>query len=242
MLQSFIARLVEKKECAPGVFWFNFHLQSPATIDFSAGQYVIVKIPQQDGVSLTRLYSICSPDFEKNHIELLVHMVPHGRASLYFTNLSIGEVISLQAPAGVFTLRGNERNKVFLATGTGIAPIRSQITTFLKNQSAAGVFPQLSLWWGVRTAHDAYFFKEFAAFAKTYPNFKFAICLSRETSLHELDPARFHLGRITNHLDGVGLSRDADYYLCGDPDIVLSLTLFLEKRGIAKESIFCEKF
>lgn len=241
MLSNFKGQLIDKKELAKDILWLRFLVCEPNAIDFTAGQYVIVKLPQVNDDYAVRLYSICSPDFDKNHIELLIHLVPEGKASMYFANLQPGNSFAFQAPAGIFVLRQTNRDKIFLATGTGISPIRSMILSKIKQQTPT-TLAKLILFWGLRTKKDVYFFDEFQKLARQYTNFSFKICLSREDNLNDLDARYFSIGWITANISSQYLGENKEYYLCGDPKIILTSTAFLKERNIPSENIFCEKF
>jgi len=266
MLSNFRTQLIKKEQLISNVFLFRFHLVEPPEINFKAGQYLLLKIKDQ-----SRLYSICSPDFIKNYFELVVEMVPGGLGSTYLSNLKIGEVVNFQGPAGLFVLRETNKPKIFLATGTGIAPIRAMIISkilpaqagknqkskrHIKNQKNNNtpnnqllITNNYYLFWGLRTRNDVYFFEEFKKLSEENSNFQFKICLSRERELIGLDDHYFILGHINdgllqqfNNLTIKQSKNNFDYYLCGDRKMIVSMTEFLQKQGVEKENIFFEKF
>lgn len=245
MIQNFSAELVHKKAITSELWWLQFKLLEPKEIDFIAGQYVIVDIPRIDGGKATRLYSLCSPDYQKKYVALLIHTVPDGLASVYFDHLYEGEAIVFRGPAGKFILQSEDKNKVFLATGTGIAPIRSQIYSFFHRHAytaLASSAPKIQLLWGVKTRQEAYFADEFQRLKKLYANFSFFICLSREKDIKNVDAVCFRGGRITETFHKGGASHGTEYYICGSPEVVASVIQFLKNQGIAHEQIFFEKF
>lgn len=247
MIQSFSAVIVHKKAITSEMLWLQFKLIEPKEIDFIPGQYVIVDIPipQENGGKATRLYSLCSPDYQKKYIGLLIHTIPQGLASVYFNHLQERDVITFRGPAGKFILQSEHKNKIFLATGTGIAPIRSQIYSFFHRHaytSLRGGAPNIQLLWGVKTRQEAFFAHEFQRLKKLYAYFSFSICLSREKNLKNVDLSCFRGGRITETFHKEGVSHDTEYYICGSPEVVASVIQFLKNHGIAQEQIFFEKF
>ncbi|HLC94818.1 MAG TPA: FAD-dependent oxidoreductase [Patescibacteria group bacterium] len=275
MIQTYTAQLVEKKNFTHEVIYFKLALIDPPQIEFIAGQYILLQVPEhkkEGQKELTvvgrRNYSICSPSWVKEYIELIIHIVPEGLASNYLLNLEEGEHVSFQGPAGVFTLKNTLKPKIFLATGTGIAPIRSQLLSFLANTSHAEkssnftpiALPDesevsLYLLWGLKTRGDMYFFDELKKLATDNPCFSFSICLSRESSFERLDPIYMKMGRVNQHLlDYVdACARETnrlkaeiintfEYYLCGGREVIPSFITFLEGIGVLRENIFCERF
>lgn len=252
MLQTCIAIVYNKKAITEDMLLLQCKLISPKEIDFIAGQYVIVDIPQVNKEKATRLYSLCSPDYQKRYIELLIHTIPNGLASLYFIRAREGDSISLHGPAGKFILQSEDKDKIFLATGTGIAPIRSQIYSFFHRYAYTAFEkkpPHMQLLWGVKTLKEAYLKDELRALKNLYKNFSFTICLSREknsvfTEHNEKDGelACLKRGRITDHFNTEKTSSGTEYYMCGGPEVVTSVTEFLRNKGIPHGQIFFEKF
>ncbi len=252
MLQDFIAIIANKKVISMDMLLLQCKLIKPQEINFIAGQYVMVDIPQKNKEKATRLFSLCSPDYQKRYVELLIHTVPNGLASLYFTYLKEGEMVSFRGPAGKFISQSEDRDKVFLATGTGIAPIRSMIYSFF-HRHAYTLFdtkpPRIQLLWGVKTMKEAYLKDELTVRQNLYKNFSFTVCISREKNsvFEHCDEKNGELsclkrGRITDHFDNEKASSDTEYYICGGPEVVVSVTEFLKNKGIPHEQIFFEKF
>jgi NAD(P)H-flavin reductase len=245
MIQTFAAKLTEKKIITHDVFIYKFELLEPKEIAFQAGQYVILFVPQADGTAVRRLYSMFSPPSQKNQIEMLIQHVPNGIASLYLESLKIGDEVKLQGPAGLFLLKQPSKDSVFLATGTGIAPMWSIF------HSASEHFHNTknTVLLGFPTFKDMYFIPELKQLHNTYPDFNFFICVSREQDKKDLDPVHQEhivLGRITHKFDEL-LSQDPtlisrNFYICAGKEIVDSLRQYLTDKGIAKENIHFEKY
>ena len=87
---------------------------------FNSGQYVnIIK------GNLTRSYSIANSSDHKNQLEFFIKKYTNGLMSAYFFNeAKINDLLRLEGPIGTFFLRDSSlKNIIFLATGTGIAPV-----------------------------------------------------------------------------------------------------------------------
>lgn len=250
MIETFHTHVVSKTKLTEDVYLIKFALVQPPEITFNPGQYLVLFVPQIGETHARRLYSIASPSTEIHSFELLAKIIPGGLASEYFLRMTIGEEVLLQGPAGRFIYQGNNRNKVFLATGTGLAPMRSMLKTLLPMNATPlhttpYTLPELTyhLLWGMPYYKDVYFLDEFKHLAATYPNFTFTIALSRETGLEnvpETDRTHFKIGRITNDL-AVELN-NTDYYLCGNRDVVESLRNHLMEQKVDNTCVIFEKF
>ena len=93
-----------------------------SNFNFNSGQYVnIIK------GNLTRSYSIANSSDHKNQLEFFIKNYENGLMSEYFfKEAKINDLLRLEGPIGTFFLRDSSfKNIIFLATGTGIAPIKS---------------------------------------------------------------------------------------------------------------------
>ena len=93
-----------------------------SNFNFNSGQYVnIIK------GNLTRSYSIANCSDHKNQLEFFIKNYENGLMSAYFfKEAKINDLLRLEGPIGTFFLRDSSfKNIIFLATGTGIAPIKS---------------------------------------------------------------------------------------------------------------------
>ena len=243
MLILYQTQLTKKINLAGNVFLFEFSLIEPKEISFLAGQYLILLVPSK-GETISRLYSIASPPWQKNSFELVVELVDGGVGSTYLKNLKIGDKVLFKGPAGMFTLKQTSKNKVFFATGTGIAPIRSMIMESQKLE----VKSQKFLFWGLRKKEDVYFLEEFKKIKEEDKNFEFKICLSKETSLSQVESDFFSLGHVDYVFEKELFPKikktifDFEFYLCGARAVVESLRQFLLQKNIPQSAIFFEKF
>ncbi len=235
---TFTAVLLEKKEVAPSVFFLTFACEKNQTINFKAGQYVVVSVPE-GSTTVKRLYSIATSANTQTQFGLLIKRVENGVGSGYLTGLSVGESAQMTGPAGLFSIQDSPLHKIFLATGTGIAPILSFLTTY---NALSG-----SLFWGLQTKNDVFFTDLFVDLRRKNPLFDFRICLSREQIL----PAADYLygGRVNFGLNsymakrGWSLVEDRfEYYVCGSRNVVEALKNDLLARGVKKERLFFEKY
>lgn len=149
--------------------------------DFVPGQYATMRYEHTP-----RPYSIASsPNAEG--IELCVRRVPHGRlTSKLFEDLSEGDRVTVRGPNGDFVLEEpSGRDMAFLATGTGVAPLRSMIQyTFEEGRDEyAGERRDLWLFLGASWKDDLAYREEFQKLDDEHENFHFVPTCSREEYL-----------------------------------------------------------
>jgi Na+-transporting NADH:ubiquinone oxidoreductase subunit F len=242
MLQKYNAKLTKKERVDSDVVLLTLQLTDPAGINFSAGQYILLHVPHPNGETALKHFSIATTPDQKNNIELVAKIIHRGVASTYIESLKIDSTVHFSGPAGRFLLHDTPHSKIFIATGTGIAPIKSIIKSSLNST--------LTLFWGLRHFKDLYFFEEFKTLAQENENFNFYICLSQEKDLSpvaEEDRKYFELGRANlvteNLLKQEKLkTENSDFYVCGGRVAVDELVQYLYQKGVNKENIFFEKF
>ena len=108
---------------------FRFALREPAEITFTPGQYVQLLTPKYDQNSeeVYRAYSVSSDAAETGHVELVIRLVPGGICTTYcFEHLEVGDAVKFNGPYGEFGLSDTDAGIIFIAGGSGMAPIECQ--------------------------------------------------------------------------------------------------------------------
>jgi CDP-4-dehydro-6-deoxyglucose reductase, E3 len=127
-------------------------LQLPAndTFTYRAGQYV--EFILRDGVR--RSYSMANAPHLGPGIELHIRHMPGGLFTDHvFGTMKAKEILRIEGPFGTFFLREDcDSPLVFLASGTGFAPIKA----LLEHMQHQGITRPVSLYWGARKPADFY--------------------------------------------------------------------------------------
>lgn len=224
MFHNYDARVDRIDDLTHDVRAIALELRAPREIGFQAGQFVSFEVPKPGlPFPVTRPYSIASPPSNRHTIELLFNLVPGGPGSSFLFSLETGDPVSFRGPAGTFVLRDYpDRRLLFVATGTGIAPIRSMIHARLPSPTP------VTLIWGLRHERDLYYQEEFAALAARYPEFSYTITLS-QPSASWTGP----VGRVQPLLDThAARVDDLAVYVCGGRDMISSVTALIRSRGV----------
>jgi len=127
-------------------------LQLPATVSFAyhAGQYIDIL---HQGAA--RSFSLACAPRSDGLLELHIRRIPGNPfTDFVFEELRVGAELIIAGPFGRFSLQapGGRRRRLFLAGGTGFAPIKS----FIEAQLHAQAGENTSLYWGARTSSDLY--------------------------------------------------------------------------------------
>lgn len=233
-LQPYTAKLAEKKLLNSKYCLFDFEVTQPHLIEFKAGQYIILAVPRSDAL---RQYSIASEPENNHSFQLLVNLGPGGEGSQYLSQLKYGDTIEFRGPAGIFTLapKQSEDRLVFVATGAGIAPIRSMVIDLLVSQQDKR---PLKLYWGMRFIDDMFWQEDFYQMTQDHDNFEFDLVISRPTEAWPLAK-----GYVTDLLKtSESVFSDTGYYICGGGKMVNDVKTLLLENGVEEEMIHHERF
>ena len=91
--------------------------------DFLPGQFISAVAHDPLGKQQTRAYSIASAP-RANQFDVCVNRVEGGFFSNLLCDLEVGQSLEFHGPHGLFLLRAPLTDGIFIATGTGIAPMR----------------------------------------------------------------------------------------------------------------------
>jgi len=154
---------------------------------------------------------------------LLLSASEQGLGPNYLFTKKAGEKIPFGGPNGHFCLHDDgQRNILFVATGTGIAPFRSMLFSLFERP----ITKTVTLFWGLRSEKDIYYQHELEAFARQHPNFFFVIALSR--SQKTWGGAK---GRVTQLVEKIPAVDNLSVYICGNKRMVLDVAEIVRQKG-----------
>jgi ferredoxin-NADP reductase len=213
-------------EIAPETRSFVLRLPPAPRFTFKPGQFISCLLPI-GGETIIRPYSIASDPEDSSRLEICLNLVPNGPGSHYLFSLGRGTVVRFTGPWGTFVLEEPPAAEcVFIADGTGIAPIRPM----LRRALARATHPIRLHYAAVGAAHLLYG-AEFEAAARTHARFTFAPLL--EGSLTE---------EVTRRYVSADSDRSRHFYTCGVGDIVPQLRDLLRRCGYERRAVQYEKW
>ncbi len=218
--------------------YVKLELVQPDRISYAAGQYVSIRV---NGVGERRSYSIVSTPDDNHGFHLLAEMVEDGKGSGFLKNVSIGDTVEVLGPLGRFVVNDSSRtnNLLFVATGSGIAPVYAMINDLLINKRESR---QIRLHWGLKNEANMFWFDNFERLMEQYPNFVFDPVLSQPDSDwslcsgHVQDCLKRDFPSTSEGLKGW------EGYVCGNPVMVEQVSTLLVELGMKSESVYHEKF
>jgi NAD(P)H-flavin reductase len=233
-VQTYTARTSEHTLIKGRFQYVTFELTEPNTLDFKAGQFIMMNVP---GMAAKRSYSIASNPAENHKVEVLVDVGPQGDGSMYLQSLNPGEEVSFIAPAGQFLIADDatEEKLILIATGSGISAIRSMALNLLQTKNDQR---PITLHWGMRYVQDIFWETEFRLLEKQYANFHFDLVISKAPEGWPLC-----IGHVTDCLKShhQDVSRTG-FYICGNQGMIKEVSAQLMSRGVKEANIHHERF
>jgi Na+-transporting NADH:ubiquinone oxidoreductase subunit F len=236
-VKMFNANVESSVELTYDIKEIRMRLEEPSEISQRPGQYVQVQAPSPDG-PVFRAYSISSPAYESNIVQLVVRLVPGGIGSTYLHNVSAGDPINFTGPYGEFWLNEDPSVEIIcVGGGAGMAPMRNIIYTLYDK------WPERVCWlfFGCRTTKDIFYLEQFEELAKKHPNLHVIYALSDKLGEDEKwdgETGFIHLS-VDKYLEP-DIRRQA--FLCGPPLMIEAVTRVLKEKGISPDDIFYDEF
>lgn len=143
-------RVAIKKQLNHDVVLLELKLPATERLQFLAGQYLDFLLKG----GKRRSFSIANAPHDDEFIELHIRHVDGGKfTSEVFDSIKEKDIMRIEGPLGSFFLREeSDRPIIFMAGGTGFAPIKGMIEHAL----AAGMQRNMHLFWGARRREDLY--------------------------------------------------------------------------------------
>jgi ferredoxin-NADP reductase len=229
-----------------------FEAQELENFEYEPGQFVSMTAPdpkpERAGKIITRAYSIASTS-DGRRFDICVNRVPGGFFSNYLCDRQVGDEVTFHGPHGNFVLRNPLRDSVFIATGTGIAPMRAYVQwLFAEDQRVAELRAsgrRFHLVYGTRYATELYYADYFAEVAQRFPDlFEYRCTLSRPS-----EGWQGLRGYVQDHVKALVSARpeairnDMDAYICGLNDMVsANRQILIEQFGWDKKQVIFERY
>ena len=224
-------KLISREKVGEGYYHLVFSLSNP--IDFLPGQFMVL-MAHIHGENISRAYSIASsPSLAREgKIELCIKKVEGGKMSPYLCEgLSIGDKITMLGPSGNFTIKESEIGEYyFIATGSGIAPLRSMLLYLLENKN----YKKITLIFGNRYKNAIPYHDFFESLSKDN-KITYVPILSRE-------PSWPYRGHVQDYIPRYISSKNGLFFICGSHNMVEDTARVLRDMGVKEDNIFYEKY
>ena len=219
---------------APDVMAVLLRLPATERLQFLAGQYLDFLL--KDGSR--RSFSMANPPHADEHLEL--HMRNYGGpfSQYVFTRMKERDILRFQGPLGTFFLREDgDRPIIFVASGTGFAPIKA----IIEHAFHQGLRRTMTLYWGGRRRADLYMNDLAGQWQREHADFRYVPVLS-EAQPQDNWEGRTGLVHLAVMQDFADLSAH-QVYACGVPAMVTAAHRdFTALRALPEEEFYSDAF
>jgi CDP-4-dehydro-6-deoxyglucose reductase len=226
-------RVERMDKLADDVMALWLKLPSNERLQFLPGQYIDFLL--KDGKK--RSFSLANAPEDDALLELHIRHVPGGAFTDHvFNAMKPKDIMRINGPLGSFFLRESDKPIIFLAGGTGFAPIKSLLTHAFNQR----IDRQMVLYWGAKTRADLYQGDLPASWQAAHEHFSFIPVLS------EPQPEDGWQGR-TGWVHQAVLADFADLsgyqvYACGAPPMIEAARKDFMARGLPESEFYSDAF
>ncbi len=233
-IRTLPCRVEKIDKVAHDVAVLKLRLPANERLQFRAGQYIDILL--KDGKR--RSFSMANAPHADEFIELHIRALPDGTFSQHVMNdMKERAILRFEGPLGSFFLREeSDKPIIFMAGGTGFAPIKSVIEHALHTH----VDRQMVLYWGARSMRDLYMAELPGRWQRDYSHFTFIPVLSEP--LPE-DSWQGRTGLVHQAiLDDFADLSGYEVYACGAPGMIEVGQKAFEACGLPENAFFADAF
>jgi ferredoxin-NADP reductase/MOSC domain-containing protein YiiM len=204
------------------------------------GQYVVLRLQRiAGGPPLFRSYSLSGPVSTESY-RISVKIEPNGAAGTYLReHVRVGDSLDVSSPRGSFVLQSGERPVVLLSAGIGATPVLAMLHALATARSTRQV-----LWLhATRDGQHHPFSAEVRRLMLALAHGHSYVCYSRPGSGDKMGEDFDASGHLSPSVfDELGVSREADIYLCGPTPFMADMKKVLATLGLPPQQIHAEIF
>jgi ferredoxin-NADP reductase len=194
--------------------------------------FISIAIPLAAEIRV-RPYTIASTPEAGEPFEIVFNRVPAGKGAEWLFARRIGDQVEFTGPFGAFTIdRGPASATIFIAEGTGIAPIRPMVHKILRASAPQSV----ELLYAADRVDHLLYREELAALAAEFPRLRLEINVS-EGSIWSL----IHEAVRQRWIEG-DADRTRQFYICGVGPGVIETRDLLRAAGYERRAVHYEKW
>lgn len=251
-MQELNAVIAQREELTPRQIVLRVVADGWDLPHFGAGQYTLLGLPPDaprcllstpeheppaPGKMIVRPYSMASSSLTQEYMDFYVALVSNGELTPRLFALGIGDPLWLSDHiAGMFTLGevSPKRNIVMVATGTGLAPYMSMLSTHLE----CGGPQKVAILHGAFHSWDLGYRDELLTLQHLCSNFEYLPTIDRP----EEEPTEWHghtgrvqdlwrEGRVNDAFGFKPTPANSDIFLCGNPKMIEEMESILVAEG-----------
>ena len=219
-------KIIEIELISDKFYVLKLKLPPHSGFKYLPGQYVNLCLK-----GVVRSYSLASLDGINGVLEFHIKHVPNGQFSQLLALSQINQLMRLEGPLGTFFIRRSAAPIIFVAGGTGFAPIQSMIDKLIQEKSSRFVY----FYWRMKCAQDFY---SHIPHAWVHENIKFIPFVSEDdiNAVERKGDIDEILKQDFEHLNGYHV------YVCGSLSLIQKTKDVCSHLGLDLKSFFTDAF
>jgi len=207
----------------------HLRLPSNTNIRYLPGQYINLTWK-----GVTRSYSIANAGQQDHRLELHIRHVDGGEFSKFvFEEIKAGTLLRLEGPHGTFFVRNSDAPIIFLAGGTGFAPVKAMVEQLLEQDTKRLIY----IYWGIRSI-AAFYTTLPEQWQKTYNNIMFVPVLSGNEVEWQGRRGLVHQAVMEDFSELAPF----EIYACGSMEMITAAKSDFLDRGLTEKNFFSDAF
>jgi CDP-4-dehydro-6-deoxyglucose reductase len=233
-IKTLPCRVHKMEKLGHDVMGLSLKLPANERMQFLAGQYIDILLKNGN----RRSFSLANAPHDDALLQLHIRHVPGGEYTEHvFNAMKEKDILRIEGPLGGFFLReDSEKPIIFIAGGTGFAPIKAMIEHALHHHANR----EMVLYWGARELRDLYLPHLASKWQQENPNVTFIPVLSTP-SPDDAWPGRTGLVVDAVLQDFPDLS-GYQVYACGAPVMVEAAQNGCLKQNLPEAEFFADAF
>jgi ferredoxin-NADP reductase len=214
----------------------RFHIPKERQLRAKPGQFLTFQWTI-DGRRVMRSYTISSSPIHGNYVEITPKRMENGCASVFLNERAKpGLTVEARGPYGQFYFdETGHKSIVLIAAGSGITPMISM----LRYIDDVKLTTSVTLLYWVRTTADIIFQTDLARLARSLPNFKYEVCLSRPEPTWKGQSGRLNGEFVSRHVIDLD---SPTFFLCGPKGFMNNASQILSTLGVSQDRVLQESF
>lgn len=206
----------------------KFRLPPTTGLNYLPGQYINLSYQ-----GVTRSYSIANANISDG-LELHIRRVPNGSMSeLLFSDIKIDALMRIDGPIGTFFIREDSRPIIFLAGGTGFAPVKAMVESLISQGSSR----EISIYWGMNCSSDFYSALPIE-WASEFKNITYIPVVSGDDPEWKGRRGLVHQA-VLNDIKNMSIHC---VYACGSPQMIAAAKQDFVNVGLSEKQFFSDAF
>lgn len=204
--------------------------------------YSMANHPAEGNIVMLNI-RIATPPFDR--VNGGFKKVNPGVCSSFIFSRKPGDKVTISGPFGEFFLKNNDSEMMFIGGGAGMAPMRSHL--FHLFHTVKETKKKVTFWYGARSWQEVFYYDQFRAIEKNFPNFEFHLALDRPDPAADEADVQYKTGFVhqviyDNYLRQHEEPEEIDYYMCGPPMMNSAVQKMLYDLGVPNENVLFDDF